>query len=272
MIREGSFKKGIFTKTLYQKLGWVFLTLIIFFLGPRCSFAALNQLQTASYLEVEDTEAKPGDILINTDQGLIRSTKSYDDRIFGVVTGEPTIGFYQPSTTSLPVVTNGVALVNVNDSGGEIKPGDYITTSKVSGQGQKANKSGPVLGEALESLDKSEGQIKVSIGVKQIGGRLDTQEGVRGFAGKVASNVVEGLREPKDFPELLRYLFAILIGISSFVTGFVYFAKALRQGVEAVGRNPLAKASIRASMFLNLIGIVILTVAGMGFSLVLILY
>lgn len=273
---ESSSKVNMFSPNFHLRITLVFfigvLGVTVFFLGAESSQAALNQIQAASYLEVEDEKASPGDILVNATQGLVRASKPYDDRVFGVVVEEPVIGFYQPSTNTMPVVTEGAALLNVNTAAGEIEPGDYITTSAVPGQGQKAVKAGPVLGEALEPLDGGEGRVRATIGVKQVGGKLETQEGVKGVAGEITSNISEGLRNPKDFPELLRYLFAIVIGVSSFITGFVYFARALRQGVEAIGRNPLAKTSIRASMVLNLIGIVILTAAGMGLSLVLILY
>lgn len=269
---EGSFEERIFSIKLCQKIGLAVLVVIIFFLGAKCSLATMSQLQTASYLEVEDREAVPGDILVSSDEGLVRGSEPYDDQIYGVVTEEPPIGFYKPTTTTFPVVIGGVVLVNVNTAEGEIEPGDYITTSEVPGQGQKAKESGTILGRALDPLAEGEGQVRVAIGVRKTGGKLETQEGVKGFTGKVLNNIAEGLREPKDFPELLRYLFAILIGLSSFVTGFVYFGKGLRQGVEAVGRNPLARTSIRTSMVLNLIGIVILTATGMGLSLILILY
>jgi len=39
-----------------------------------------------------------------------------------------------------------------------------------------------------------------------------------------------------------------------------------------MGRNPLAKESIRMAMILNLIGILILTMAGLGLALFVILY
>lgn len=251
----------------------LFLGVVVLFSGANYSRTALAQLQTASYLEVEDRQATSGDILVNATQGLVRASKAYDDRVFGVVVKKPIIGLYKDSTGTMPVVTEGTALVKVNTAAeGEIEPGDYITTSAVPGQGRKALEAGPVLGEALEPLEKSEGRIKVSIGVKHIGGRLETQEGVKGIAGEIVTNISDGLKNPKDFPELLRYLFAIIIGVSSFITGFVYFGKGLRQGVESIGRNPLAKTSIRTSMVLNLVGIVILTAAGMGLSLVLILY
>ena len=62
------------------------------------------------------------------------------------------------------------------------------------------------------------------------------------------------------------------MGGGSFIIGFFSFIKAQREGVAAIGRNPLAKESVKAAMILNLIGIFILTLAGLGLALFVILY
>jgi hypothetical protein len=48
--------------------------------------------------------------------------------------------------------------------------------------------------------------------------------------------------------------------------------RTLREGVIGISRNPLAKRSIQTAMVLNLIGISILTLAGIGLALFVILY
>ena len=64
----------------------------------------------------------------------------------------------------------------------------------------------------------------------------------------------------------------MVLGGGAFVLGFVSFARSLRSGVEAVGRNPLAKSSIQLAMVLNLGGILTLTMAGIGLALFVIFY
>ena len=80
------------------------------------------------------------------------------------------------------------------------------------------------------------------------------------------------LDRPENLPEVLRYIFAIILGGGAFVLGFVSFARSLRSYVEAVGRNPMAKGSIQIAMVLNLGGILILTSAGIALALFVIFY
>ena len=45
-----------------------------------------------------------------------------------------------------------------------------------------------------------------------------------------------------------------------------------QQLIEAIGRNPLAKSSIQIAILLDLTGILVLTAAGVGLALFIILY
>ena len=82
----------------------------------------------------------------------------------------------------------------------------------------------------------------------------------------------ESLKEPGNLQLLLRYLFALLVGGLSFVFGFIFAARALRTGLIAVGRNPLARGTIEVNMFLNLGAILFLSIAGVGLSLFIIFF
>jgi hypothetical protein len=48
--------------------------------------------------------------------------------------------------------------------------------------------------------------------------------------------------------------------------------RSLRSGVEAVGRNPMAKTSIQIALAINLLMIIILSAAGVAVSLLVIFY
>lgn len=221
----------------------------------------------ARNFEVADPEAKVGDIVSQTKEGLFRSKIPYDENIVGVIEETPVLVFGKPTTTTLPIVFFGETLVKVSNKNGEIKKGNFITPSNKSGVGQKATQSGFVIGKALEDFNQEEGLIRAEINIQYLN---ITPIGVltRGIFGKI----VEQLGRPENFPEVLRYIFALLLGGGSFFAGFFAFVGALRKGVEAIGRNPLAKNSIRLAMILNLIGVIILTLAGLGLSLFVILY
>ena len=216
----------------------------------------------ATNLEVADPEAKIGDIVSQTKEGLFRSNIPYDENIIGVVGETPIMVFGKLTTTTLPIVSSGETLTKVNNINGEIKKGDFITSFSKPGVGQKVTQSGFAVGRAMEDFNQEEGLIFVFVQPQRIS--LPS--------GRVVEEILAGLKMPETIPEILRYLFALLVGGGSFIVGFFSFIKALREGVTAIGRNPLAKESIRMAMILNLIGILILTMAGLGLALFVILY
>lgn len=221
----------------------------------------------ARNLEVVDPEAEVGDIVSQTNEGIWRSNIPYDENITGVVGEIPIMVFGKPTTTTLPIVSYGKTLTRVSNINGEIKKGDFITSSEKSGVGQKASQSGFVVGRAMEDFNQEEGLILVFVQPQQIYLGLERV----GF-GRVIEEIISGLKMPESIPEIFRYLFALLVGGGSFTIGFFSFIKALREGVTAIGRNPLAKKSIHTAMILNLIGILILTLAGIGLAMFIIFY
>ncbi len=220
----------------------------------------------ARNLEVIDQEAEVGDIVSQTKEGIFRSQIPYDKNIIGVVGETPIIVFGKPTTKSLPIISFGETLTKVSNINGPIKKGDFITSSNKPGVGQKATQEGFVLGRALEDFNQKEGKILVFVQPQEF--ILPKKTGLSTMMEKLFTE----LKTPQNVPEVLRYLFALLLGGGSFIIGFFAFVKALREGIRAIGRNPLSKRSIRTAMILNLIGILILTVAGLGLALFVILY
>lgn len=244
------------------KISLIFLEIFIF-----NGFVLAQELPLiATNLEVADREAKVGDIVSQTKEGLFRSDIPYDENIVGVVGETSILVFGKPTTTNLPIVSYGKTLTKVSNLNGTIKKGDFITSSPTPGVGQKATQSGFVVGRAMEDFNQEEGLILVFVKPQQVflPGRL--------AFGRVIEEIISGLKMPETIPEVLRYLFALLVAGGSFIIGFFSFIKALREGMTAIGRNPLAKGSIRTAMILNLIGILILTLAGLGLALFVILY
>jgi len=221
----------------------------------------------ARYLEINDPEAKVGDIISQTKDGLFRSSIPYDENIIGVVGETPILVFGKPTTTTLPIIFSGETLVKVSNINGEIKRGNFITSSDKPGAGQKATQSGFVIGKALEDFNQEEGSITLVVNIQYI----NIPVGRFTFGG-VVQEIISGLKMPENIPEVLRYLFAILLGGGSFFIGFFSFVKSLREGVTGISRNPLAKKSIQSAMILNLIGILILTLAGLALAIFVILY
>ncbi len=244
------------------------ISLIFFWLFISIEIVLAQGLPSmARNLEIDDPEAKTGDIISRTKDGLFRSNIPYDQNIIGVIGETPILVFGKPTTTTLPIVFSGETLAKASNINGEIKRGDFITSSDKSGVGQKATQSGFVIGKTLEDFNQEEGLITLVVNIQYV----NIPEGKFTFGG-VVQEIISGLKMPENIPEVLRYFFAILLGGGSFFIGFFSFAKSLRDGVTGISRNPLAKKSIQSAMILNLIGILILTMAGLALALFVILY
>lgn len=221
----------------------------------------------ARNLEINDSEAKAGDIISQTKDGLFRSNVPYDENIIGVLGETAILVFGKPTTTALPIIFSGETLIKVTNINGEIKKGDFIASSEKPGVGQKATQSGFVVGRALEDFNQEEGLMTLAVNIQYV----DISDKQFTFGGLI-QKIISGLKMPGNIPEVLRYLFAILLGGGSFFIGFFSFAKTLREGMIGISRNPLAKKSIQSAMILNLVGILILTMAGLALALFVILY
>lgn len=220
----------------------------------------------ARNLAVTDSEAEIGDIVSQAEEGLIRSDIPYDENIIGVIGRTPIMVFGKEDFNTQSVVSFGETLTKVSNAAGEIKKGDFVTSSDRPGVGQKAKDSGFVVGKAMEDFNQEEGLMLVFVQP----GKIILPSEV--MPGGMLDRIFSGLEVPETIPEVLRYIFALLVGTVSFIIGFFSFIKALREGLTALGRNPLAKGSIRTAIIINLIGISILTLAGLALALFVILY
>ena len=76
--------------------------------------------------------------------------------------------------------------------------------------------------------------------------------GLSGPSSNLLTFIREGISVPLFEPlESLRYLLAFLIVIIAFSVGLIYFGRVAKSGVEAVGRNPLARRMIEISVILH---------------------
>lgn len=210
----------------------------------------------ATSFETQNTSIQDGDILCLNSKGFEPCSSEYDVSMNGVAAAQPAIWIKNTSIENdKALVNSGKAYVRVGNSNGQIKKGDFITSSTVPGVGKKADKSGNVLGIALEDYTGSAtGKILVSLSIRPAI-----------VAVSARSNLVETLRTGLLAPTLtplasLRYVLAIVMAAAAFILGFVYFGRVARSGVEAIGRNPLAGRMIQVNVILNLL----LTVAIMA--------
>ncbi|MDP2671053.1 MAG: hypothetical protein Q8P13_01160 [bacterium] len=257
-----------------MKLRVIFLLIFItLFLTSKAFVLAqdFSNGQIAKNLPVEDKGVSSGDIVSKSDTGLVRASSAYDKNLFGVVVEDPSLSLNKTSSESFPIVSYGVSKVKLSDQNGSIKKGDFVTSSKTLGVGQKATDSGFVLGRALEDLNSKTGQVSVFINI-QYKAADSPQNAVSKAISKAAEAFTSQLENPENFPVILRYLLAVILAGLSFGFGFLSFVRALRRGIDAISRNPLAKGSIQFVVFLNLVGVFVISAAGVGLALFIIFY
>lgn len=238
-------------------------------LGPISFAQAQNMNRLAYNVEIADTGAESGDIISFSGSKYSLSEAEYETGIYGVIYIDAEVSLNKITNSTKPVVVSGEALVKVSRSGGDIKQGDLITTSKDKGIGQKATKSGHVLGKALKDFPNQEdsGQtglipVLININYNQISSQSEslTPQGIDQVAKKVSSSLVSG-----NIPELLKYIFALLLGAISFFVGLSHFVRSNRTAVESIARNPLAKGDIQRQLVFGTAGI--LVVCGIGLAI-----
>lgn len=209
-------------------------------------------------------EVRDGDIICSTDQGQALCTEQYAVNMSGVYSQSPAITFENTTLENgKTVVSYGKTVVRVSTANGEIKKGNFVTSSTQAGVGQLADKSGNILGVALEDYTNSDtsavGTILVAISIRPAIVATTSR-------GNLLETLKEGLLAPTLTPlASLRYVLAIIIALAAFILGFIYFGRVAKSGVEAIGRNPLAGRMIQLNVILNLA----LTVAIMAGGLLL---
>ncbi len=114
-----------------------------------------------------DETVEAGDIVIS-DQGLagyvVKSNIPYDQRTLGVVSTLPSLTMFDTKGASnfgktVPIALSGRIPVKVTTLNGEIKAGDYLTTSSVPGVAMKSTGPGVVIGQALNDYNGSPDSI-----------------------------------------------------------------------------------------------------------------
>lgn len=212
-----------------------------------------------SSYQISDQQAVVGDIMTTSSTGLVRSVNDYDMHIFGVLTDTAIVLIKSADPTFKPIAQAGTALVNVTDANGEIKKGDYVTTSaKNPGKGQKATISGYVVGVALADLSGNQGTVLVA--VKPEYAEISNARTLSRLLNYFTAGLFKNVSDQGQFPMVMRYIIAGLIMMTTAAISFFTFSRSVPKAIEAIGRNPLAKSSIMISLALS-IGLVIVTLA-----------
>lgn len=226
----------------------VFSLLLIVAASP--VFASGLSNGTAIGVTVNGEKVQDGDILSATPEGYKKTVSPYDPQVFGVVSTNPAV--YLSDTTSpkdIPVISVGQVRVRVSSQNGNIVKGDFITSSEIPGVGQKATDNGFVVGTADQDYSSNDPR---KVGTILVTLHPHFAKLTNDLTRNVFNTFNLGFDAARQSPlGFVRYVVSGVITLLSFFFGFRFFAKASNRGVEAIGRNPLAKQAIMLSVFIN---------------------
>lgn len=249
-----------------MKILKISLNFFIFFIFFAVNISAAS-LSMSSYVPVIDKQVKDGNIIISTSNGYRLSRRGYEQNIIGVVSLNSAIVFSgQSGANSYPVVSSGKTSILVSTINGPIKKGNLITTSTIAGVGMKANKSGYVLGMALDDYQTKKpnqiGTVQVALNIHYATLNVNVPNNLLDIF-KLSS--LATYEQPLT---VFRYFIAALIVFASFFFGFFIFGRVAGKGVEALGRNPLAGKMIETGIIMNVFITVAIILSGLGLALV----
>lgn len=265
---------------------FLIVAIILALIIPQFVEAEAPVFNIAMTFEIADKDAVDGDIMsISADKSTIERSKiTGDNRMYGVLVKNPEIVYR--TRTDIPIVRSGNAKVNVTNLAGPIAIGDYVTSSEIAGKGQRAEQlTGYMIGVALEAFDgksgvdikgpKGEtvksGQITVAVGIGPASPVLiRASGGALGFVRQVVNSVWYNISTSKQVERMLRLILAALLALLVIYISYRTFGKNITKGIEAIGRNPLARTSIQAMIILNVALIFLVSLGGIILALLII--
>lgn len=236
--------------------------------------------EITSVFAIKDKDAVDGDIVSAEPDGIKRSVIESDDKLFGVIVDKPLLLLHDNVDGGRPVVRSGIAQVNVTTAGGAIKYGDYITSSVLAGKGERSSGGGTILGIAIAAFDGNgaprvagpKGQIalgKIPVAIR-IQPAAVSGFGLGRLLGSIGALFLLNLANPEKFAEVVRYSAAALVVLLSFTFAFLTFSRSIVKSIEALGRNPLAKATIQFSILINIALLVVTGLIGIIASILIV--
>jgi len=212
-----------------------------------------------------DPEVDEGSIISYVDGEYVLSIEAYDTSMFGIVSGDPSLYLEDRNLESYALVgSKGEMDVRVSTKNGEIKRGDYLTSSEIPGVAQKADKSGRVLGISLDDYANTDpnsiGYVAAYVDIKS---HLKQESLTENLLTVISDGLSSAFLTPLAS---LRYIMALIVTAITFAIAFLSFSRLTSRGVEALGRNPLAGSSIKSVIIFNFILTFIIIASGLAIA------
>ncbi len=238
------------TSQFSRRVSHMVFFLSIFFIMFSISLVHASPIQVAPTVLLQDTaQIQEGAVIVANDERYTLSQFADAPEVFGVIAEKPALVF-STGADQVPVITEGVALVQVNGQGGSIIRGDVLVTSSVAGVAKKASTTDEYMfAIALEDyqFDKNQentvGVIQADIGAER----------AQAVAQNIKNNTQESEEQNKDTSFFIRAIIASVLSIGALFFLLYSFRSTITQGVVSIGRNPRARTSIMTLTFGNIV-------------------
>lgn len=238
--------------------------LVVSLLFPSIALGQENAAGVGISIPLVDT-AENGSVICAKGLSFGMCDETFSPNMIGVLADNAAVALeaIDPQEQRL-IVNHGVVKVRVSSQFGDITEGDFVTATAIPGVVAKAAGNGYVLGTALEDYQSNDptevGQIAVAVNVHLRAGLVGDQTNLWFL-------LRNGLSSTSFQPiDSLRYLIAALVVLVSFTFGILYFGRVARAGVEAIGRNPLARSSIQLGIVLSILLSFVMIMVGLGLA------
>lgn len=256
--------RGKQQKLLAKWSALLFIALVMVGVIAAPTFAADDTAAISQGFQTEG-ETTPGALVSFADKSKNAAVRAANidngDRLIGVVSRNPLVEL-SGSAQKTQVVISGTTMTLVSTINGDIKYGDKITTSPLSGIGMKATSSGLVLGTAAQGFSGAQqvtertirdrngvektvkiGLLPVQVNVSYYRAPEDDQTVLPAFLQQFV-NAVAG--RPVG---LIRSLLALFLLIAGFGSVAILIYASIRSSIISIGRNPLSAPAVHRSLF-----------------------
>jgi hypothetical protein len=195
-------------------------------------------------------------------------TRGSDDATaYGVVIRDPALLFKPDGASDISVARSGSALMNVTLENGPIAQGDKLTSSSIPGKARKAKDGEHVIATASESFADGGVTLVAPNGSKFASGTISANISIAanslsdGAPQRSCTSLLCSI-DTQFIRALVRYLLSGVIAALTLTLAFKSFMSDANYGIISIGRNPLAKSTIRSLVLFN--AVLALAIASAG--------